>query len=98
MSKAALLSYDTQSRRKTIYHEQDGKTFVEMRQDFGPALKLASMLAEEPPSKEDGWRFLGMIPFDQAVLEGWVHDEKKIRAFLNDRDNRAWNGGRERVG
>ena len=98
MSKQALLSIDPVSRRKTIYHEVDGKTVVEMRQDFGPALKLAKMLADEPPAKEDGWRFLGMIPFDQAVIEGWVHDEKAIRKFLNDSDNRAWNGGRTQVG
>lgn len=98
MSKQALLSFDAENRRKTIYHEQDGLTHVEMRQDFEPALKLAKILADEPPAKEDGWRFLGMIPFDQAVLEGWAHDPKAVRAFLNNRDNRAWNGGRERIG
>lgn len=98
MSKSALL--DACFGRQTIYHEEDGKTYVETRQDATHMLEAAKVLAEEPPRKEDGWRFLGFLPapvFNQAVTEGWIHDKNRVRAWLNDRDNRAFNGGRDYV-
>lgn len=100
MSKAALLDFLPEARRKLIYHEEDGKTYIETRQEVTPLLEAAKILADVPPNKEDGWRFLCVIPdtvFNQAAIEGWLHDKAKWRAWMNDRDNRAFNGGRERV-
>ena len=95
-----LLSFDA-DRRKTIIHHEIGDThYVETRQDVTHVVEAAKILAEEPPHKEDGWRFIGFLPdavFDQAVQEGWIHDKKRIRQWLNDRDNRAFNGGRDYV-
>lgn len=100
MSKSALLDICADRRRKVIYHEEDGKTYVETRQDVTHLIEAAKVLAEVPPNKSDGWRFLGVIPdvvFNQAATEGWLHDKAKWRAWLNDRDNRAFNGGRDHV-
>ena len=100
MSKSALLDICMDRRRKVIYHEEDGKTFVETRQDVTHLVEAAKVLAEAPPRKEDGWRFLCVIPdtvFDQAAREGWLHDKKRWRQWMNDGDNRAFNGGRNHV-
>lgn len=100
MSKSALLDFIPEARRQVIYHEEDGKTYVETRQDAGPLVEAAKILAQDPPRKEDGWRFLCVIPdtvFNQAITEGWFHDKAAWRRWMNDRDNRAFNGGRENV-
>jgi hypothetical protein len=100
MSKKALLDFLPEARRQTIYHEEDGKTYVETRQEVTPLIAAARVLAEEPPHKEDGWRFLCVIPdtvFNQAAIEGWLHDKAAWRRWMNDGDNRAFNGGRLRV-
>lgn len=100
MSKSALIDFIPDARRKVIYHEEDGRTFVETRQECSHLVEAAKVLADVPPDPETGWRFLGFIPdavFNQAAVEGWLHDKAKWRAWLNDRDNRAFNGGRDCV-
>lgn len=101
MSKSALLTaVGGLAPRKTIFHEQDGKTFIETRQECSHLVEAAKVLAEVPPSKEDGWRFLCVIPdavVNQAMIEGWFHDKTRWRQWANNRDNRAFNGGREYV-
>lgn len=100
MSKSALLAFVADDRRKTIMHEEDGKTYVETRQDATHIIAAAAILADVPPDPKDGWRFLGFLPapvFDQACIEGWIHDKARVRQWLNDRDNRAFNGNRSHV-
>jgi hypothetical protein len=95
MAKSAPLSIDREKRVKIIYHEEDGKTFIETRQDVAPLIEAAKILAEVPPRKEDGWRFVGFIPdavFNQAATEGWLHDKARWRRWM--RENKALNGGR----
>jgi hypothetical protein len=96
----AILSASAERRSYVRYHEEDGKTYVERRQDVEPLIEAAKILAEVPPDKSDGWRFGCVIPdtvFEQAAREGWLHDKDRWRQWMNDRDNRAFNGGRERV-
>lgn len=100
MSKSALLDACGLRGRQVIMHEEDGRHFVETRQDATHIIEAAKVLASEPPRKEDGWRFLGFLPepvFNQACVEGWIHDKVRVRQWLNDRDNRAFNGGRDYV-
>lgn len=100
MSKSALLALSVDDRRKVIYHEEDGRTYVETRQDCTQLVEAAKVLAEVPPRKEDGWRFMCIIPapvFDRAAREGWLHDKAAWRKWMNDSDNRAFNGGRSHV-
>lgn len=98
MSKKGLLAADNDRRSVTIFHAAtDGKKYIETRQDCEPMIEAAKVLAEVPPD-EDGWRFVGVIPdhvFNQACVEGWLHDKAKWRAWMRDRDNRQFNGGRE---
>ena len=100
MSKKALLSVAPERNSYAIYHEEDGKTYVERRQDVSKLVEAAKVLAEVPPDKEDGWRFLCVIPdtvFEQSIREGWLEDKARWRAWLNNSDNRAFNGGRSHV-
>lgn len=100
MSKSALLSMVPEARRKVLHHEEEGRTYVETRQEVTHLIEAAKVLADIAPRKEDGWRFLCVIPdtvFNQAAIEGWLHDKTAWRKWANDRDNRAFNGGRERV-
>ena len=97
-SKKGLLSADPLARRVTIFHAEDGKHYLETRQDAEPLVEAAKVLAEVPPDPDTGWRFIGVIPdttWDEAVRDGWLHDKAKWRAWFRDRDNRQFNGGRE---
>jgi hypothetical protein len=83
MSKKALLDALPGERRMTIYHEEDGKTFIESRQDCEHIVKAAAMIAEEPPGKD--FRHIGFIPetvMNQMLIDGSFHDPKAIRRFL----------------
>lgn len=96
----ALLSFDPIKRKQIIHHEDGLNHYVETRQDVTHVVEAAKILADVPPDPKDGWRFIGFLPdavVDQAIVEGWFHDKQRIRQWLNDRDNRAFNGGRDRV-
>ena len=98
MSKSALLELLPEARRKLVYHEEDGRTFVETRQDCTHIVAAARLLAELPPDRATGWRFVCAIPdavLNRAFVEGWFHDRAAWRRWAADRDNRAFNGGRE---
>jgi len=97
MSKQALLSIAPERRSYTVFHEEDGKTYVERRQDVTHLVEAAKVLAEVPPAKEDGWRFMCVIPdtvLEEAMRDGWLHDKPRWRQWMNNSDNRAFNGGR----
>lgn len=91
MSKSTLLDLVPESRRKTIYHEEDGRTFVETRQDVDPVIKAAKdMWCEKPPLD---MRRVALIPeavLNQAFNEGWFHDEAAWKKWANDPANAAF--------
>ena len=96
MGKSALLDLVPEARRKTIYHEQDGRTLVETRQDVEPILDAARILADGPPGKD--FRHAAFIPdvvLEQAMREGWLHDRAAWKRWANDPANarfRTWAG------
>jgi len=94
----AILDVVPEARRVTIYHEEDGVTYIETRQQCDHLIEAAKVLAEVPPDPETGLRFVCSIDdatFNRAILEGWFHDKAAWRRWARDRDNRKWNGGRE---
>jgi hypothetical protein len=81
----ALLDAIPDSRRLTIYHEEDGITRVESRQDCERIVDHARALSYETPGKD--FRIIGFMPeaaLNQAFLEGWADDPKAIRRWLLD--------------
>lgn len=93
-----VLDYSPEERRVVIMHQEDGRQYIETRQDAAPMIKAAKMLAEIPPDPETGWRFVCAIPkseLDRSFNEGWFHDKEAWRRWAKDRDNRKYNGERE---
>jgi hypothetical protein len=99
MSKQALLDYyaDDIAPKKVIYHEiEDGIIAIETRQDVTGLVDLAKNMSEIPPDRE--FRHVGFVPdyvWNDATRQGWLHDKKAWKKWLNDPDNRAfrtWKG------
>jgi len=96
MSKSALLDVIADSNRALIYHEEDGKTFIETRQDVSPIVAAAKIMADEAPGKD--FRHAAYVPeaiLNQAFNEGWFHDPAAWKRWANDPANamyRTWPG------
>jgi len=96
MAKSALLDLVPEARRETLYHEEDGRTFVETRQDIEPVVAAARIVAEEPPGAD--FRHAAFIPeavLNRAFVEGWFHDAAAWKRWANDPANamfRTWPG------
>lgn len=89
MANKALLDFDPVARRKTIYAEEDGKTYIETRQDCEGIVRAAKIMSDFSHDKE--MKPVALVPQEvltRAFLEGWFHDEAKWRAWINDPDNR----------
>lgn len=91
MSKSALLDLIPDSRRKTLYHEEDGLTYIETRQDVAPVIQAAKDLwCDNPPIE---MRRVALIPeavLNQAFIDGWFHDEAAWKKWANDPANACY--------
>lgn len=96
MSKSALLDLLPDARKKLVYHEEGGRTFIETRQDVTHIIEAAKIMADEKPGKD--FRHAAYIPeavMDRAFNEGWFHDPQAWKRWANDPANaqyRTWNG------
>lgn len=96
MSKSALLDMVPESRRLTIYHEEDGVTRVESRQDVEPIMRAAAEIMELPKNKSMTLvRLIPEVVFNRACTEGWLHDDAAWRRWANSPEGKAfatWEG------
>lgn len=96
MSKATLLDLLPHARRKLIYHEEDGRSFVETRQEVSHIVAAAKVIAELPPDQD--FRHAAFVPeavLNLAFIEGWFHDPQAWKRWANDPANacyRTWKG------
>ena len=98
MAKKALLDADQGSRRLTIYAEENGKTFIETKQDCDHIVRAAKILSDEPPGKD--FKLIGFIPdtvMNQWLIDGSFSDPSTIKRWLNDPDNRDFRVGNTRA-
>jgi hypothetical protein len=101
MSKQALLAAyaDFTAPKKVLYHElDDGVVAIETRQDVSHLVELAKAARDIPPDRE--FRLVGFVPdavLNQAFHEGWFHDKRKWKEWLNNPDNRAFRAWEGRV-
>lgn len=95
MAKSALLALASDERRKTILHEEDGKQWVETRQDLAPIVQAAKeMWCDNPPMD---MRRVALIPktvLDAAINDGWFHDEAAWKRWANDPVNACFRTNR----
>ena len=96
MARSALLDLVAGARRKTLYHEEDGRRFVESRQDVEPIVAAARIVADQTPGAD--FRHAAFIPeavLNRAFVEGWFHDAAAWKRWANDPANaafRTWRG------
>lgn len=96
MARSNVLDAVADARRVTILHEEDGKHYIESRQDVSHIIDAACALADEVPGKD--FRHAAFIPdyvWNQAATEGWLNDTKAWKRWANDPANacfRTWKG------
>lgn len=91
MSISALLDFVPAERRYVRYSVEDGKAYVEHRQDVAPVIRAASILSEGKPGKD--FTRVALIPKDvlnRAFLEGWFHDETAWKRWANASENQCF--------
>ena len=91
MSITHLLDFIPEQRRATIHHEEDGKFWIESRQDVEPIIEAAKMLSNERPDKD--FTRVALIPLailNQSFTEGWFEDPDAWKKWANDPANAAF--------
>lgn len=72
--------------KEILLHEEDGKQWVETRQDAEPVARAAKMFADHAQVDKEFTR-VAMVPsteLDRAFLEGWFHDEDAWKRWYAD--------------
>lgn len=97
MSLRALLSQYADARKYTVMHKDiDGQWFLETRQDCEPIVEFCKAAKDKPV--DPVFRHVAEVPMTvvgQWMREGSLDDEKNLRRWLNDpenRDFRIWEG------
>jgi hypothetical protein len=95
MADSVIFSLSEANRKKTIYSEEDGKSYWETRQDVDPIIQHASEVHDHVvPSRElRHAAFIPMIVLDQSMREKW--EPKDWKKWANDPANecfRTWKG------
>jgi hypothetical protein len=69
--------------KDALLHDEDGKSWIETRQDIDPLVKLASIMAESGELDKDFTRvaIIDRVTLDRAFNEGWFHDEDAWRKW-----------------
>ena len=83
MAAKAPLHIVADEKRGTIWHEEDGVVRLESRQNVDGVLKFVKDRSQLPDDKD--FKYMGEIPkatLDQAMIEGWIHDEKAWRRWF----------------
>jgi hypothetical protein len=83
--KNITLDWIADERRSIVYHKEDGRTYIESRQDVEPILEFVKNKAELPEDKD--FKYIGEIPkymLDKALIEGWADDAAQWRKWFAD--------------
>lgn len=74
---------------RRVHIEQDGTFHLSTSQDLENVIRENQILRENQTGKEN-MRLVARMPVheaEKAMREGWFHDDKAMRRWLNDRDN-----------
>lgn len=91
--------YEQAGNVKRIAHDDasDGTFVLATEHDLEEAIEENKRLRENQTGKEQ-FRLAARVPMhvaEQAMREGWFHDDDAWRRWMNDRDNRdhrVWEG------
>lgn len=96
MSVKGLL--DATADKLEIAHVEDGKLTIEERYDIEPTLDAARLSRDMDAGSGKDMRLAAHVPqdvLDRAFREGWYHDPKAWKRWMNDPQNkpfRVWGG------
>lgn len=96
MTKRLIASYNGIKEYQHIDQMNPGDLIIETEQDCALILEYTKLARDRPVGKE--WKHAASIPnyfIDKAAKEGWLHDDARWHAWLNDPDNkmfRVWPG------
>lgn len=99
MTKRLIDSYLGLTEYQHIDPMKPDDLIIETIQDCASILEDAKQWRDVTPGKE--WRHAACVPnyfIDKAAKEGWLHDEAKWHAWLNDPDNKMFRTWPGRVG
>lgn len=83
--KNLMLDWLSGERRATLMHKEDGRTYIESRQDAEPIIEFVKDMANAPQDKD--FKYLGTVPMsavNNALVEGWANDPKAWRKYLRE--------------
>jgi hypothetical protein len=94
--------YDQNGTVTRVLHTNDdgdpwGDFTIETVEDVEPAIESAAILADQHEARGD-LKHVARVPVhivEQAMREGWYHDQAAWRKWCNDPDNksfRVWKG------
>jgi hypothetical protein len=94
--------YDHTGTVVRVLHASDKSDFfadfaVETLEDVEPLLDSVKVLRDDHRQGGD-WKHVARLPvtvIEQAMREGWMHDDARWKQFFNDPDNkhlRVWEG------
>ena len=94
MGKSRLLDWDPAVRvRRMFTPSTDGDTFIESsKQNITERLAINKALQNEDVSWGEGRR-VASVPitvWEKLIRDGIANDQKKLKVWLNDPDNRAF--------
>lgn len=93
-----LVHWDPIAQKHEIWMEEDGQAVLYAEQDVEPVIDLARDLRDCGGNRQLDLRHVAEVPLvfvDQAMREGWYHDQAAWRRFLNEHQNRVfriWEG------
>lgn len=96
MAESALFSTNPEYLALVRWFEEDGKVYVESKQDVEPIVEAAKARAEWKPDAD--FRHVAFMPMEiygQACREGWINDPARVKRWLNAPENavfRTWPG------
>jgi hypothetical protein len=91
MAKSTLMSSDAEKRKKVILHEEDGKGYIETREDVDDLIDGAKIMADMPYDKD--MYPVAVIPdsvLNDSFVNGWFHDTAKWKRWANNPDNKSF--------
>jgi hypothetical protein len=84
--KNVALDWVAEARRATVYHREDGVSYIETKQDVEPLIEWTKARAQGVVDDPD-YKFVATIPeatLNQAFAEGWFHDQKAWRRWMDE--------------
>ena len=83
--KNKLIGGNAEDRKAVFYSKEDGRNFLEHRQDAEPIIQWVKDRAHMPDDKD--FKFIATIPqatLDTAFIEGWFHDRAAWEKWMAD--------------